>query len=206
ADKAAFLGGARALLFPIDWPEPFGLVMIEAMACGTPVIAFRCGSVPEVIEHGVSGFIVENTDQAVEAVRHVAELNRLLARRAFDQRFTAEAMAGRYLEIYRDLPGTRTAMSARLVAQAPQLPLDAVGGMLPLGPRIASRIDLSRTKGGGGLGRQGVSDSLLRHRRDARLRRHCILRKDAPAGADGADQLAVDHNREAALAGDGARQ
>ena len=69
AEKAAFLGGALALLFPIDWPEPFGLVMIEAMACGTPVIAFRRGSVPEVIEHGVTGFVVDSVEEAVEAVR-----------------------------------------------------------------------------------------------------------------------------------------
>jgi glycosyltransferase involved in cell wall biosynthesis len=106
--KASFLGNARALLFPIDWPEPFGLVMIEAMACGTPVIAFRCGSVPEVIEDGVSGRIVSDVDEAVEAVRHVDNLNRLLVRYAFERRFTAEAMARAYLEIYRDLPGTRT--------------------------------------------------------------------------------------------------
>jgi glycosyltransferase involved in cell wall biosynthesis len=109
--KAKFLGEARALLFPIDWPEPFGLVMIEAMSCGTPAIAFRCGSVPEVIEHGVSGLIVETVEQAVDAVRHVGDLNRLLVRRAFDRRFTVEAMALRYLEIYRDLPDMRTATS-----------------------------------------------------------------------------------------------
>src|SRR5690606_26158258 len=71
ADKSAFLGGARALLFPIDWPEPFGLVMIEAMACGTPVVAFRGGSVPEVLDDGVTGFIVESIDEAVEAVGRI---------------------------------------------------------------------------------------------------------------------------------------
>lgn len=109
--KARFLGEARALLFPIDWPEPFGLVMIEAMSCGTPVVAFRCGSVPEVIEHGVSGLIVENVEQAVDAVRHVSDLNRLLVRRAFDRRFTAEAMAREYLGVYRDLSDVRTAIS-----------------------------------------------------------------------------------------------
>ncbi len=121
--KASFLGNARALLFPIDWPEPFGLVMIEAMACGTPVVAFRCGSVPEVIEDGVSGLIVSSVDEAVEAVRHVDKLNRLLVRRAFEHRFTAEAMARAYVEIYRGLPGAQTGALAidpanRLISEA----------------------------------------------------------------------------------------
>jgi glycosyltransferase involved in cell wall biosynthesis len=105
--KADFLGHARALLFPIDWPEPFGLVMIEAIACGAPVIAFRHGSVPEVIEPGVSGFIVESVDEAVVAVQEVDSLNRLLVRGAFERRFTAEAMARAYLDIYQNLPGLR---------------------------------------------------------------------------------------------------
>jgi glycosyltransferase involved in cell wall biosynthesis len=112
SQKADFLGNARALLFPIDWPEPFGLVMIEAMACGTPVIAFRRGSVPEVIEDGVSGFIVDTIDEAVEAVRQLDGFRRLQARRAFDRRFTVESMARAYLDIYRGLPGTRTAAVA----------------------------------------------------------------------------------------------
>jgi glycosyltransferase involved in cell wall biosynthesis len=102
-EKAAFLGNARALLFPIDWPEPFGLVMIEAMACGTPVIAFRRGSVPEVIDHGVSGWIVDDLDGAVEAVYNVGRLNRLQVRRRFEQRFTAERMARDYVAIYERL-------------------------------------------------------------------------------------------------------
>ncbi|WP_030538782.1 glycosyltransferase family 4 protein [Sphingobium sp. DC-2] len=106
--KAEFLGNASALLFPIDWPEPFGLVMIEAMACATPVIAFRCGSVPEVIDHGVSGFIVDDEDQAVEAVARLHELDRGRVRAAFDARFTADRMASDYVAIYRDLPGART--------------------------------------------------------------------------------------------------
>jgi glycosyltransferase involved in cell wall biosynthesis len=105
--KAGFLGHARALLFPIDWPEPFGLVMTEAMACGTPVIAFRHGSVPEVVEHGVSGFIVGTIEEAVAAVLEVGRLDRLLVRRAFERRFTVEVMARSYLEIYRDLAGSR---------------------------------------------------------------------------------------------------
>ncbi|MFD2429437.1 glycosyltransferase family 4 protein [Sphingobium scionense] len=114
--KAHFLGQASALLFPIDWPEPFGLVMIEAMACGTPVIAFRCGSVPEVIEHGVSGFIVATEDQAVAAVAALPHLDRARVRGAFDARFTAERMAVDYVALYRRLPGARTE-AARLRRQ-----------------------------------------------------------------------------------------
>jgi glycosyltransferase involved in cell wall biosynthesis len=100
AQKSAFLGGADALLFPIDWPEPFGLVMIEAMACGTPVIAFGCASVPEVVEPGVTGFIVENLDEAVLAVARLGDLQRAAVRRRFETRFSAVAMAERYLEHY----------------------------------------------------------------------------------------------------------
>lgn len=106
--KAQFLGQASALLFPIDWPEPFGLVMIEAMACATPVIAFRCGSVPEVIEHGVSGFIVDSEDEAVAAVAALPHLDRARVRGAFDTRFTAERMAADYVALYHELPGART--------------------------------------------------------------------------------------------------
>ena len=127
--KAAFLGNARALLFPIDWPEPFGLVMIEAMACGTPVIAFRHGSVPEVVEHGVSGFIVNNVEQAVEAVRCVDELNRLKVRCAFERRFTVEAMARAYLEIYRGLRNTRT---------GDELACETVDRVVPSAARVAA--------------------------------------------------------------------
>jgi glycosyltransferase involved in cell wall biosynthesis len=112
-EKAAFLGNARALLFPIDWPEPFGLVMIEAMACGTPVVAFRSGSVSEVIDDGVSGFIVESIDEAVAAVRAIGEIDRARVRATFDERFTVERMAADYLAIYRGLPGVRT-KAARL--------------------------------------------------------------------------------------------
>ena len=106
-EKGAFLGNARALLFPIDWPEPFGLVMIEAMACGTPVIAFRRGSVPEVIEDGVTGLVVDTIDQAVEAVKRVDSLDRATILASFERRFAVERMAGDYLEIYRHLPGMR---------------------------------------------------------------------------------------------------
>lgn len=101
AEKPAFLGGALALVFPVDWPEPFGLVMIEAMACGTPVIAFRRGAVPEIIEEGISGFMADNVEEAVQAVRKAADLDRSLVRAAFERRFTAERMAGEYLRLYR---------------------------------------------------------------------------------------------------------
>ena len=98
--KERLLQEARALLFPIDWPEPFGLVMIEAMACGTPVIAWRCGSVPEVVEHGVTGFIVSSEAEAVEAARQAAALDRGRIRARFEARFTADRMAREYLAIY----------------------------------------------------------------------------------------------------------
>jgi glycosyltransferase involved in cell wall biosynthesis len=99
-EKSSFLGGACALLFPIDWPEPFGLVMIEAMACGTPVIAWNCGSVPEVIDDGVTGFIVHNEDEGMAALDKLASLNRLRIRHVFERRFSATAMARRYLSVY----------------------------------------------------------------------------------------------------------
>ena len=101
--KSDFLGGAEALLFPIDWPEPFGLVMIEAMACGTPVIAYDCGSVREVVEDGLTGFIVRNEDEAHAAVRRLHELSRARIRARFEERFSSFAMARRYLEIYQRL-------------------------------------------------------------------------------------------------------
>jgi glycosyltransferase involved in cell wall biosynthesis len=100
-EKASFLGGASALLFPIDWPEPFGLVMIEAMACGTPVIAFDQGSVSEVIEDGVTGFLVNNIDEAADCVSLVDRLDRAAVRRRFERRFSAGRMASDYLAIYR---------------------------------------------------------------------------------------------------------
>ena len=105
--KASFLGNARALLFPIDWPEPFGLVMIEAMACGTPVIAWNCASVPEVIDHGVTGFIVDNEAQGAAAVERLLMLDRATVRATFEQRFTVERMAADYLSVYRGLVGAR---------------------------------------------------------------------------------------------------
>ena len=99
-DKPAFLGRAKALLFPIDWPEPFGLVMIEAMSAGTPVIAWKNGSVPEVIHHGVSGYIVESIEEAVEKVRSIDRFDRRLVRAEFESCFTVATMAERYENAY----------------------------------------------------------------------------------------------------------
>jgi glycosyltransferase involved in cell wall biosynthesis len=99
-EKDTFLGEALALLFPIDWPEPFGLVMIEAMACGTPVIAYRCGSVLEVVTDKVTGFVVQDERQAVAALENIAAIDRGVCRRTFEQRFTAQRMADEYLRVY----------------------------------------------------------------------------------------------------------
>ena len=101
--KTAFLGGALALLFPIDWPEPFGLAMIEAMACGTPVVAFRRGSVPEVIDNGITGCIVDDVDGAVGAVLRMCSYDRRQVRKVFEQRFSAARMARQYCEVYTSL-------------------------------------------------------------------------------------------------------
>ncbi|WP_028226910.1 glycosyltransferase family 4 protein [Paraburkholderia ferrariae] len=102
-EKREFLGNAHALVFPIDWPEPFGLVMIEAMACGTPVIAFKRGSVPEVIENGVSGFVVEDEIGAVAAVKRLSTLSREKVRAAFEARFSSKVMARNYVAVYEEL-------------------------------------------------------------------------------------------------------
>jgi glycosyltransferase involved in cell wall biosynthesis len=106
--KAAFLSGAKALLMPIDWPEPFGLVMIEAMACGTPVIAYDHGSVPEIIEDGVTGFIVRNEAEAAAALNHVGALSRSAIRERFEARFSARRMAEDYVAVYRALAAKQT--------------------------------------------------------------------------------------------------
>ncbi len=113
--KEKFLAGAKALLFPIDWPEPFGLVMIEAMACGTPVIAFRSGSVPEVIDEGVTGFIVDDESEAVAAVRRLDELDRRQVRARFEQRFTSERMAEEYVRQYEMLVADRARFGQRRI-------------------------------------------------------------------------------------------
>jgi glycosyltransferase involved in cell wall biosynthesis len=102
-EKSEFLGSALGLLFPIDWPEPFGLVMIEALACGTPVIARPCGSVPEIIRHGVTGFIAAELDQLVAAVGNIGKLSRHACRLEFETRFTSDRMAAQYEHLYRNL-------------------------------------------------------------------------------------------------------
>ena len=101
--KTQFLGEAQALLFPVDWPEPFGLSMIEAMACGTPVLAFRCGSVPEIIDDGLTGAIVDTVEEAIAALPHVIALDRKKVRQRFEQRFSATRMAKDYVGVYRSL-------------------------------------------------------------------------------------------------------
>jgi glycosyltransferase involved in cell wall biosynthesis len=110
--KDTFLGEAYALLFPIDWPEPFGLVMIEAMACGTPVIAYPHGSVPEVLEDGVTGWLVEGVEEAVQAVVRVPALSRARCRQVFEERFSASRMTHDYLQIYKRLLGGRSGRAA----------------------------------------------------------------------------------------------
>jgi glycosyltransferase involved in cell wall biosynthesis len=111
-EKTEFLGQALALMFLIDWPEPFGLAMIEAMACGTPVLAWDCGSVPEVIEPGLTGEIVSSEDEAVAAVARVISLDRRTIRRAFELRFSAVVMARRYVEHYKRLLEGASRMTA----------------------------------------------------------------------------------------------
>jgi glycosyltransferase involved in cell wall biosynthesis len=107
--KAAFLGGAKALLFPIDWPEPFGLVMIEAMACGTPVVARPCGSVPEIVADGRTGFLASTLIELVEAVKRLDEIDRAECRRQVEQRFSVSRMTEEYERIYRRLASRRRA-------------------------------------------------------------------------------------------------
>jgi glycosyltransferase involved in cell wall biosynthesis len=129
AEKCAFLGNARALLFPIDWPEPFGLVMIQAMSAGTPVIAWAKGSVPEVVADRVSGRIVNTIDEAVDAAREINKMDRSQVRAEFERRFTAERMAGAYLTAYRLLLAQSQAARAPLIKLA--RPASAVPELLP---------------------------------------------------------------------------
>ncbi|GAB4354238.1 MAG: glycosyltransferase family 4 protein [Oricola sp.] len=137
AEKSAFLGNARAVLFPIRWPEPFGLVMIEAMAAGTPVIAWPNGSVPEVIDDGVTGFHVSSIDEAVAAIDRAAELDRAQIRRTFERRFSDLAMAKAYVGVYEQLLAKArqpVAKSARGTGvPAAHLAADAVKPDLPSG-------------------------------------------------------------------------
>lgn len=116
--KQDLIGNATALLFPVDWPEPFGLVMIEAMACGTPVIAFPCGSVPEIISHGQNGFIVSDVMSAVRAVGRLADISRRNCRRMFEERFTARRMASDYVKVYEQVIGAKRRGGSR--GQSPE--------------------------------------------------------------------------------------
>ena len=109
AQKPEFLGRATATIFAIDWPEPFGLVMIESMACGTPVIAMRRGSVPEVMDDGLTGFIVDNVDEAIAACGRLGELDRKKIRARFDERFTSKRMAQDYVDVYQKLIDAKNA-------------------------------------------------------------------------------------------------
>jgi len=119
ADKGAFLGGAHALLFPIDWPEPFGLVTIEAMACGTPTVAYRMGSIPEVIDPGVTGYIVDDIDGAVRAVDQVHSLDRRRCRQVFEARFSVDRMARAYVALYERVAPVRRIGRRHASAAAP---------------------------------------------------------------------------------------
>jgi glycosyltransferase involved in cell wall biosynthesis len=151
-EKADFLGNASALLFPIDWCEPFGIVMIEAMSCGTPVIAFRRGSTQEVIEDGVSGFLVDDVSEAVAAAERIGELDRSKVRAAFERRFTIERVASDYMRIYRSLSGLRAvdrrvrrngALGRGLVAAATRLDQPIVLKRDPLTLLAASHLETS---------------------------------------------------------------
>ena len=122
-EKASFLGQAAALLFPVDWPEPFGLVMIEAMACGTPVLAFRRGAVSEIVEDGVAGFVVDNLDQAIAAIRPVTSLDRAKVRATFERRFTVERMARDYLDIYQALTASQAVATRRRKTDPDRTPI-----------------------------------------------------------------------------------
>jgi glycosyltransferase involved in cell wall biosynthesis len=128
--KRQFLASAAALLFPIDWPEPFGLVMIEAMACGTPVIAFRSGSVPEVIDDGITGFVVPGEAEAIQAIGRLSEFDRRQVRRHFEKRFTARRMAQEYLRHYEAL-SELNAGEAHAAGQRPALSKNSAPDRLP---------------------------------------------------------------------------
>jgi glycosyltransferase involved in cell wall biosynthesis len=118
ADKGAFLGGAHALLFPIDWPEPFGLVTIEAMACGTPTVAYRMGSIPEIIDPGVTGYVVDDINSAIRAVERIALLDRRRCRQVFEARFSVVRMARAYLAMYERIASRRQSVRPGAAARS----------------------------------------------------------------------------------------
>ena len=173
-EKSEFLGGALALLFPISWPEPFGLVMIEAMACGTPVVAFPRGSVPEIVDHGVTGFLVESVKEAVAAVREIHTINRATVRAVFERRFSVDVMAKNYERAYAEIQ-TNLDMPEEL---------DGVNGKAPVAPRLATRRkrpqDFSFLRPPRETGSHIRSRSKHRHdsSRDLRERRAAILGSD----------------------------
>ena len=139
-DKTKFLGEAAALLFPVDWPEPFGLVMIEAMACGTPVLAFRRGSIPEVIDGGVTGNVVESEEEAIAALPALLSYDRRAVRQRFEERFTATRMAKDYVSAYRRLLKTRTSNGKTLSIQPRRRDLNGGTAVTPVSiekPRLA---------------------------------------------------------------------
>jgi glycosyltransferase involved in cell wall biosynthesis len=131
-EKTKFLGEAAALLFPVDWPEPFGLVMIEAMACGTPVLAFRCGSIPEVIEDGVTGKMVDSEEEAIAALPEILTYDRRAVWQRFEERFTATRMANNYVSIYRQLLRMRTSDGEMQSTWPRQLHLNGGNGLTPV--------------------------------------------------------------------------
>jgi glycosyltransferase involved in cell wall biosynthesis len=131
-EKTKFLGEAGALLFPVDWPEPFGLVMIEAMACGTPVLAFRCGSIPEVIENGITGTVVDSEQEAVAALPALLSYDRRAVRRRFEEKFTATRMAKDYVSTYRRLLRMRPSSGPRRSRWPGRDGLDGGNGSIPL--------------------------------------------------------------------------
>jgi glycosyltransferase involved in cell wall biosynthesis len=136
-DKDKFLGNAYALLFPIDWPEPFGVVMIESMACGTPVIAYAGGSVAEVMDDGVTGFVVNNIEQAVEAARRVRDLSRARCREVFEKRFTTSRMANDYIDVYTRLADSRM----RRMEQSLESSMRSFQGAWPPNEQLRSPTD-----------------------------------------------------------------
>ncbi len=131
-EKTKFLGEASALIFPVDWPEPFGLVMIEAMACGTPVLAFRCGSIPEVIEDGITGKVVDSEEEAVEALPKILSYDRRAVRQRFNERFTATRMAKDYVSTYRQLLRSHTSNAKTQNAWPHQFDLNRGNGSTPV--------------------------------------------------------------------------
>jgi glycosyltransferase involved in cell wall biosynthesis len=143
-EKTQFLGQAAALLFPVDWPEPFGLVMIEAMACGTPVLAFRCGSVPEIVEDGVTGRVVDSEEEAVAALPAILSYDRRAVRQRFEDRFTATRMAKDYVSTYRQLLKRHASNGKTRSLVPPQLDFNGGNGLISAS---IEKADLSSIQG-----------------------------------------------------------